>query len=60
MVGWTVASQDAPVSNEAGRTNSVQPATQRLVPSVAVNFTHWRLPYGYYPSLFILFIYPSL
>ncbi|MDR2263028.1 ash family protein [Enterobacter sp. CP102] len=33
MVGWTVAPQGAPVSDEAGRTNSVQPATSEVGPS---------------------------
>ncbi len=30
MVGWTGASQDAPVSTKAGKTNSVQSTTRKI------------------------------
>ncbi|UPK82009.1 ash family protein [Proteus vulgaris] len=30
MVSWTVASQDAPVSNRAGKANSVQFTTSKI------------------------------
>ncbi|WP_420916642.1 hypothetical protein [Pectobacterium polaris] len=48
MVGWAGAPQGAPVSDEAGKTNSVQSTTCKIglfgggdIP------THRRLPYGY-------------
>jgi len=36
MVGWTGASQDAPVSSMAGKANPVQSATRRLASPVVV------------------------
>ncbi|EJS6674101.1 ash family protein [Salmonella enterica] len=50
MVGWAVASQDAPVSSMAGNANSAQSATHEIsISGGGLNTTYWRLPYGYNP-----------
>ncbi|MCA6984875.1 ash family protein [Pectobacterium brasiliense] len=48
MVGWAGAPQGAPVSDEAGKTNSVQSTTRKIGLFGGGDIsTHRRLPYGY-------------
>ncbi|MDY4381296.1 ash family protein [Pectobacterium brasiliense] len=53
MVGWAGAPQGAPVSDEAGKTNSVQSTTRKIGLFGGGDIsTHRRLHYGYdhYPN----------